>query len=219
MKFSAFVLAHLALLALPCNAYLGAESEEESDERRVWVKYKDGERDAALRSMSSFMARSMAPVKVHYDFTRIGAFVVTATVDEINELSVDPMIDEIVEDVKRYPMHIPESMEPRELQGETVPYGITMGECGVKQLRNTHFCCTFLTFYHTRSTVQAADAHALGYTGQGARVCVVDTVSSSCFVHRAGFAVLSKLPRFFLWDFRESTETTKVRGERSYAHE
>eukprot|EP00977_Amphora_coffeiformis_P003399 scaffold630_cov174-Amphora_coffeaeformis.AAC.19 len=149
--FSAFVLACLAHLALPCDAYMGAESEEESDERRVWIKYKDGERDAALRSMSSFMARSMAPVKVHHDFSRIGAFVVTATVDEINELSVDPMIEEIVEDVKRYPMHVEDSMQPRELQtdGETVPYGITM--------------------------VQAADAHALGYTGRGARVCVVDT--------------------------------------------
>ena len=139
MKFSVFVLAYLAQFALPCKAYLGAESEEESDERRVWIKYKDGERDAALRSMSSFTARSLSPVKFHYEFSRISAFVVTATVDEINELSVDPMIEEIVEDVKRYPMHIPDSIEPRELQtdGETIPYGVSMGECRLELFQIT----------------------------------------------------------------------------------
>lgn len=154
MKLSALVLACLSYFILPSLAYVGFEPDEVPYERRVWIKYKEGQRDACLRSLSSFTARSMPPVKFHHDFSRIGAFVVTATVEEINELSVDPMIESIEEDPKRYPMHIPESIQHRELQdeGEVIPYGVEM--------------------------VQAAEAHARGYTGLGARVCVIDSVSS-----------------------------------------
>ena len=155
MKIFACALVLLSQIVLPAQAYIdsGAESTTETEERRVWVKYKDGQREACLGSIQSFTARSMPPIKFHHDFSSVGAFVVTATVEEINELSVDPMVEEVVEDPKRYPMHIPESMQARELQedGEVIPYGIKM--------------------------VQATDAHDRGYTGLGARVCVVDTVS------------------------------------------
>ena len=86
-------------LALACcvkfSSSIVAESVSSDEERRVWVKYNDGQRDAALDSMSSFTARTMPPVTIHSDFPRIGAFVVTATVDEINELANDPTIDEV----------------------------------------------------------------------------------------------------------------------------
>ena len=85
-------MACLYQLAAPVRAYI----ESATEERRVWIKYKDGQREACLGSIRSFTARSMPPVKFHHDFSGIGAFVVTATVDEINELSIDPMIDEIV---------------------------------------------------------------------------------------------------------------------------
>lgn len=158
MKFLPAVLLCLAWFAGPTSAHLrkmyilpNSDNETEPDERRVWIKFKDGQRSAALESINSFKARSMPPVKFHFDFTSVGAMVVSATVDEINELSRDPSIEEIVDDPKRYPMHIPESMEPRVLQsdGETIPYGIKM--------------------------VQATQAHQAGYTGVGAKVCVVDT--------------------------------------------
>ena len=144
----------MLLLLPPVDAYIdpGASGElnaELNQERRVWVKYKAGHREACLHSMANFESRSMPAVRVHHEFPRVGTFVVSATVEEINELSQDPMVDEIVEDVKRYPMHIPESMQARELQGEEVPYGVSM--------------------------VQATDAHAIGFTGLGAKVCVVDT--------------------------------------------
>jgi hypothetical protein len=138
------------------SAYLDPASSEKLDnlvheERRVWVKYKDGQRSGCLESLSSFSARSMPAVKVHHEFDFVDSFIITATVEEINELAQDPAVEEILEDPKRYPMHIPESMKPRELQGgEEIPYGIRM--------------------------VQATEAHASGFTGAGAKVCVVDTV-------------------------------------------
>lgn len=146
----------LSLFVSPAFAYLDPSISGELDdlvnvERRVWVKYKDGQRSGCLSSLSSFTARNMPAVKVHHQFDFVDSFIITATVEEINELAQDPAVEEILEDPKRYPMHIPESMKPRELQGiEEVPYGIQM--------------------------VQATDAHATGFTGLGAKVCVVDTV-------------------------------------------
>lgn len=164
MKFSTFVISCLlAQLAVATNddaqnlrkTYILPDEpsdEPQIEERRVWIKYKDGARTAALDSISSFSSRSMPPVKFHYDFgEQVGAMVVSATVDEINELASDPSIEDIVDDPKRYPMHIPGSAQPRKLRegAETIPYGITM--------------------------VQADQAHAAGYLGAGAKVCVVDT--------------------------------------------
>lgn len=147
MRIALFVVAGLCARALPTGTY----AKSPSPDRRVWVKYKDGLRSGFLDALTSFTARAMPPVTIHREFPGVSAFVVTATVDEINELSMDPNVEEVVEDVKRYTQHIPESIRFRELQTdeEVIPYGIEM--------------------------VQATEAHQRGFTGLGARVCVVDT--------------------------------------------
>jgi hypothetical protein len=102
--------------------------EPAQEERRVWIRYNDGQRDATLRSLGSFSARSLPPVTFHHEFPGVQSVVVSATVDEINELALDPAIQEIIDDPKRYPQHITESIQPRKLQGdgEEIPYGIEM---------------------------------------------------------------------------------------------
>ena len=162
MKFSAFAVACLSQLALSA----GADAESSSPERRVWIKYKDGSRSACLDTLTSFTARSLPPVKMHREFPRVGAFVVTATVDEINMLSMDESVEEVVEDVKRYTQYIPESVRFRTLQSdeEEIPYGIKM--------------------------VQATEAHQRGFTGLGAKVCVIDTGIDAG--HEGTYSLLSK---------------------------
>ena len=66
----------------------------------------------------------MPPVEIHREFPRVSAFVVSATVEEINELTDDEAVEEIVDDVKRYTQHIPESIQHRKLQEneEVIPY-------------------------------------------------------------------------------------------------
>ena len=152
MKFSGFVVA--------CLAYLASFTLAE-DEERVWVQYEEGQRSACLDTMTSFKTRSMPEVKIHHEFSSVGAFVVTATKDEIKELTLNKAVKMIAKDVKYHAMHIPESIQHRELQsnGETVPYGIDM--------------------------VQATAAHERGFLGNGAKVCVLDTGIDS--VHEGRF--------------------------------
>jgi hypothetical protein len=127
MKFSAFAIAGLVGVAAD-GGIRKTYVEPAQEERRVWIRYNDGQRDETLGSLGSFSARSLPPVTLHHEFPGVDSVVVTATVDEINELSLDPAILEIVEDPKRYPQHITESIQPRKLQGdgEEIPYGIEM---------------------------------------------------------------------------------------------
>lgn len=146
MKFSGLLFVCLASwVAFVCAR------EEKEEEERVWIQYKAGQRSACLNTMAAFKTRSMPPVKMHREFSSLNAFVVSATKEEVEELTRNKAVKMIAKDNKYHPMHIPESIQRRYLQSgeEVVPYGIDM--------------------------VQATEAHKMGYTGKGAKVCVLDT--------------------------------------------
>jgi len=119
----------------------------EEPTRRVYVSYNEGKRS----NIQSRLQQRSSEIKMHHEFRDLSTFVLTLTESEYRELQEDPDVKSIVDDVKRYPLHIPESVKRhnRKLQGQEVPYGIDM--------------------------VQAEQAWEYGATGQGVKVCVVDT--------------------------------------------
>ena len=124
-------------------------SPEDDDEptRRIFVKYLPNKRSAFKAELSQRSSK----IKMHYDFESMDTFVLTVPESEYKALKKDPKVTEMHEDTERYPMHIPESVKPRQLQNnaEAIPYGIDM--------------------------VQAQDVWALGGRGANVTVCVVDT--------------------------------------------
>ena len=138
MEIKQQLLLHIiTLLTLPA-AVVG---------RRVWVEYEHGQHDVCLQAMTS-MSRSTG-LTMHYDFTDSDTMVVSASEEEIRKISENPAVKNVVEDVPRYPMHLPDSFQVRYLQGQQTPYGIRL--------------------------TQADQAHAVGVTGSGVRVCVIDS--------------------------------------------
>jgi subtilisin family serine protease len=137
-----------------------SQADRPEKKHRVWIRYKGGQRDSTLKSLAAFSDGQeddptylLPPVDIHYEFDRMNAVVVTATEEEIKLLTriYPELIEEVVEDVKRYSMVVPNKKKQRSLQfgSQIVPYGISL--------------------------VQADQVWAAGYTGQGVTVCVVDS--------------------------------------------
>mmetsp|Transcript_8958 Transcript_8958/g.13022 ORF Transcript_8958/g.13022 Transcript_8958/m.13022 type:complete len:586 (+) Transcript_8958:347-2104(+) len=125
-------------------------SVQEEPTRRVFVKYRKNMRsnfEAELRKRSSSTATRM-----HYDFRDMDTFVLTVPESDVAILKQNPTVESVHDDVKRYPMHIPDSVQQQQRnlqQAETVPYGVDL--------------------------VQAKQAWGVGARGQGVKVCVMDT--------------------------------------------
>jgi len=122
-------------------------SDEEEPIRRVFVKYQKNMRS----NLDAELAKRSSRAKKHYDFRDMDTFVMTLPESELAELKKSKLVESVHDDVKRYPMHIPESIKHRQLQAgtETIPYGIDL--------------------------VQATEAWEVGARGQGVKVCVMDT--------------------------------------------
>jgi len=121
---------------------------DEEPTKRVFVEYKVNKRS----NLQAELKKRSSRTKMHFDFQDLRAFVLTVPESDLNDLRNDPNVESVHNDEKRYPMYIPESVKYRNLEdseGQRVPYGIDM--------------------------VQAQQAWNIGATGQGVKVCVVDT--------------------------------------------
>jgi len=127
-----------------------SSAAEEEPTHRIYVKYGTGKRSKIQKKLQ----QRSNEIRMHYDFKDMRTFVLTVTEKEMKELKKDPNVEAMVDDPKRWPLYIPESAKRhhRKLQNEEmqeVPYGIDM--------------------------VQSEQAWEYGATGQGVKVCVVDT--------------------------------------------
>lgn len=128
--------------------------------RRVVVRYKKGCKSdtmAVMKAASKRRAAGEPEIKIAYDFDELNTFVVTGTKDEIAMLESNSDVESVEDDQLRFPMAIPGSnldltnLSPngsRELV-QSRPYGVDL--------------------------VQAPELWAQGATGQGVKVCVIDS--------------------------------------------
>ena len=126
------------------KAYILPEKKEKV---RVFVQYKPGRKTQAR----SLLNRRSSTTKMLYDFTDLDSFVVTTDQEGLAELKANPDIENIINDEKRYPQYMKDSVRPRKLQannGQTIPEGINL--------------------------VNAPEVWPIS-TGKGVKVCVIDT--------------------------------------------
>jgi len=123
------------------------ETSAEEPTRRVFVKYRQNMRS----NFQAELNKRSSTARMHYDFRDMDTFVLTVPESDVASLKKSPTVESIHDDVKRYPMHIPESIKQRKLQAgeESIPYGVDL--------------------------VQAQQAWGVGARGQGVKVCVMDT--------------------------------------------
>lgn len=175
-------------------AWLSTISSAVAEPRRVWVQYADNQRANCLQSLQNSIAKSLSksltiatpsslssstasfnqtigtnlPLEMNFDFPEHNAIVVTAHDEQaLLDLQAAPSVVNVMDDPKRYPRYIADSLKrvnldettnresrlrgPRELlsYSDTVPYGVSM--------------------------VEAPSVWQSGYLGSGVTVCMIDT--------------------------------------------
>jgi len=196
--FQKTVLA-VSLLASSATLMSNAFAQALPQQQRVWVSYKEGNRESVLQAINEgYLRGSTSDIEIHYDMQRNRAVVLTATAEEILQLASHPSVESVEEDHKRYqPLELPGNSTDTDTTAEDsqrVPYGIPM--------------------------VQAEEAWHLGVTGQGVKVCVMDTgidVNHEDFVteHLDGTSAITELHD---WDSDGNGHGTHVSGTIAAAH-
>jgi len=130
---------------------LHPDTVDDNGIRRVWVRYKKGDHDAAVRA--AHRLDKDHKMKIKHDFPHTDSIVVTASDEEIQALATDPAVLSIVDDPKRF-LHRERGLRSHqrnllEWQGQARNYGVGL--------------------------VQADQAWEVGLTGAGVKVCVIDT--------------------------------------------
>ena len=99
-------LAQIALTVLIFSATAPAALTAKDDsatgdsQRRVWVRYRNGEHDAGIRAIEKHDTAHRT--KVEYHFRELCSVVVTATDAEIKAIEADPEVVSVVDDPKRF---------------------------------------------------------------------------------------------------------------------
>lgn len=136
---------------------LTGTADEPPHTHRVIVRYKPGSHSKVVQTIAtsdSMRRANQAMTEIHYDFTELDTMVITADPAIIVEMQNITEIESIEADPLRFPARNPKDFVDfvqrgsRNLQ-QTKPYGVDL--------------------------VQAPDAWERGATGQGVKVCVIDS--------------------------------------------
>jgi subtilisin family serine protease len=109
---AAAALLPFAAVVLSSSVAVAASGARGSEQARVIIAYKDGQRGGAERALA------MAGAETHYDLAAQRSFAVSLPAVAVESLARNPSIEYVEEDVKRYPL----SLATRQV----VPYGITL---------------------------------------------------------------------------------------------
>jgi len=153
-------LAQIALTILILSATTPAAALTSNDDsttgdsqRRVWVRYKNGEHDAGLRAIEKYDTAHRT--KVEYHFHELSSVVVTAMDAEIKAIEADPEVVSVVDDPKRFLL----STDRNLLHYQAAPFPPWFGQ------RQTYGI----------ELTQTDQIWEEGLTGSGVTVCVLDT--------------------------------------------